>query len=437
MADTRPNSRILILMAVLYSAMLVYASLMPFRFTSPINMTTLFSDGFWSQWPFNPSARVSGSDVVSNLILYTPLGFLLTTGMTLRFPRSKFAAIFFATLLCAALSLGIETCQSGVGFRTPSVSDWLLNTLSGLIGATIGTTVGSTYYYDVKRWAQKRWENSPIDLFTLLVLILVIAEALSPFLPTIKLSQVWKSIKSSHFNPIDGFSQHPWHWWLVLKILPYHLLGLLFAAWNHAALTRRRLINTAIYTMLLAVFLEILKLMLVSRHINIANPLTAGIGAFLILLSGRHISQPFNKRLLESLSLSFVLIYLLYLGWTPFDFNFNWHSAAEKLPTKFVEFLPFYHYAMGATLEHVRLFIQNIILVGMLIYLLRLRFIRFDQSHFRLSIAIPICILLGVLQEGGQLFLPLRTPSLTDIYCFMIGGYLGCKTPLNRHLSQR
>ena len=435
MADSHPNTRVIFLMAVLYSALLVYASLMPFRFTSPINFTTLFSDGFWSQWPFNPAARVSGSDVISNLVLYMPLGFLLTTGMTLQRAMSRFSAILFTTLLCAALSLTIETCQSAVGFRTPSVSDWLLNIISGLMGATIGTSIGSKYFYEVKSWAQKRWKHSPIDLFTVLILILIIAEALSPFLPTIKLSQVWKSIKHSHFNIIDGFAQHPWHWWLVLKVLTYHLLSLLIAVWGQASLTRHRLLKAAIYATLLAVFLEILKLMLATRHINIANPLTAGIGAFLILLTGQHFNQLFSKSLLKYLSISFVIIYLLYLGWSPFNFSFDVHHASEKIPQKFVEFLPFYHYAMGATLEHVRLFIQNVILAGVFIYLLRLSFIWLDRSPFRLPIVILICVLLGVVQEGGQLFLPWRTPSLTDIYCFMIGGFLGCKAHLHKQLS--
>lgn len=435
MAETRPNARPLILMAVLYSGLLVYASLMPFRFTDPINLSTLFSDGFWAQWPFDPSARVSGSDIVSNLALYMPLGLLLTTGMTLRFPSSKLSAVFFAVLLCAVLSLSIETCQSAIGFRTPSISDWLLNTISGLIGATIGTTVGSKYYYNAIGWARKRWENSPIDFLTLLVLILVIAEALSPFLPTIKLSQVWKSIKNSHFNIIDGFALHPWHWWLVLKVLTYNILSFLIAVWNKTDLTRRRLLKAATYVTILAVFLEITKLMLATRHINIANPLAAGAGAFLILLTGIHTKQLSTKNSLKYLSITFVITYLLYLGWSPFNFDFAMHGITEKLPTKLVEFLPFYHYAMGATLEHVRLFIQNVLLVGILVYLLRLCIPRFDRSPFKLHITILLCILLGIIQEGGQLFLPGRTPSLTDIYCFMIGGYVGCKAPLYNQLK--
>jgi len=89
-----------------------------------------------------------------------------------------------------------------------------------------------------------------------------------------------------------------------------------------------------------------------------------------------------------------------------------------------------YDYAMGASLNHVRLFVQSIFLTAMLVYLLKIRLGWFKRDGYGVLAAAFFCAFLGILQEGGQLFLASRHPSITDIYCFAAGGCLGAVTGL-------
>ena len=171
--------------------------------------------------------------------------------------------------------------------------------------------------------------------------------------------------------------------------------------------------------------------MIVSRSLNIANIVTALIGTFLATMIGRYYKnrkKPFN---LLTLGIILLSIYILYLAWTPFNFVWNPSLFRKALPSP-IELLPLYHYAMGSSLNHVRLFLQNLFLPAILIYLLRLRFSWFEKNRYKTILAIILTGSLGILQEGGQIFLPTRTPAMTDIYCFIVGGILGLWPTYNK-----
>jgi len=434
MLETTPNSRFLIILILLYSALLIYASLMPFTWVESINFQQTFHHDFWSDWPFNSHRRISGSDFVSNLALYMPLGFLLATQITLSNRTSRKTTIILVLIFCGGLSLGIECLQTFIVNRVPSASDWLLNSISGLVGAIAGIIFGHKYFYRVTAWLTDRWQHWPLDIFTLLLLMLLCADALSPFLPTIKLSQVWRSLKRSHFDLVDGFSQHPWHWWIMVKIQTFHLISLMLSFWNGAKQHQRHWVKFACITVLLALGMELMKPMIASRTINVANVIASNLGSFLVVITGPLLITRISRKSILTLAILSILSYLLYLGWTPFNFNWELQSAKQKLPNNLKELLPLYHYAMGATMEHARLFVQNITLSAILVYLLRLRYDSFNSHENGIYFALLTGLIVGILQEGGQFFLVNRTPSMTDIYCFLIGGYLGTKIPRNDKL---
>lgn len=431
MQETTSNSRFLIILILLYSALLIYASLMPFTWVESINLEHTFQRDFWSDWPFNSHRRISGSDFVSNLALYIPLGFLLATHITLTNRTSRKTTIFIVLIVCGGLSLGIECLQTFIVNRVPSASDWLLNSTSGLVGALSGIIFGQKYFYRAATWLTDRWQHWPLDIFTLLLIMLLFADTLSPFLPTIKLSQIWRSLKRSHFDLLDGFSQHPWHWWVMVKMQTFHLLSLMLSFWNGAQQHQRRWVKIACMTALLALCMELMKPMIATRTINIANIISSNVGSFLLVITGPIVITRISRKTILNLAILSIISYMLYLGWTPFNFHWELQSVKQKLPDSLKELLPLYHYAMGATMEHARLFVQNITLSGILIYLLRLRYDIFDSHKNKIYFALITGVIIGVLQEGGQLFLINRTPSMTDIYCFMIGGYLGTKIPRN------
>lgn len=424
----------LTLLVLVYGGLLLYASLMPYDFTTAVDWRRLLCFEVWNHWPFDPRARLSGSDLVSNLALYIPLSLLLATWG--RFTRRSPLAIFILTvLLCSSLSMGIEILQGMTVSRTPSATDWLLNTLSGMLGAFMGAGWGKPWWENSAAWLRRRWQNRPLDVLTLVVAGLLAADALAPFLPTILLSQVWRNLKNSHFDLIEGLAQHPWHWWLTTRVLVFMLLTCLLAAWGRPATRARQWRKAALMATALAVGLELAKPLIVSRSLNLATVAASTAGAGLALIIGPRLRGRLSQRRQQDLAILVLLGYGFSLAWTPFDFTWDLERLRQKLPTP-VELLPFYHYAMGASLNHARLFLQAIALQGILVYLLRMRWPSFAASRWRLVLALLLAGLVGLLQEGGQLLLPQRTPSMTDVYCFMIGGAIGSWLPGKRPTSE-
>ncbi len=417
--------KILSILTAVYIAMLVYASLMPFDFSRQQDLAYQFHL-FFSHWPFNPYARLSGSDAVSNLVLYIPLGTLFGLRRCLSGTASKRSIFFQGLLLSACLSLAIETAQIFQATRVASATDLLFNSISGGIGTYIGIVYGKTAWKASSNFIRQTWSEQPHNIVTMVFLLLLAADALSPFLPTILLSQVWRNLKRSCFNPFTGLAQHPWHWWLVTRIMVYGVLTVMLRHWRKTKYSWSR---SATLAVLFTLFLESIKPMIVSRHFNAANVATAAIGALAALAIGRQAEKHHCKLNPATPGLVLIPFYLLYLGWTPFNFDFNLSHLRHAFPRP-VEWLPLYHYAMGASLEHVRLFLQNLILPAIFIYLLRLRLPGFEKLPGRTIIAILLAATLGLLQEGGQIFLPSRVPSMTDIYCYAIGGWLGMRPPL-------
>jgi len=428
MSQPSVHLKLLTAFTFIYGGLLIYASLMPYDFISGVDINQLLHSQIWKHWPFNLHGRISGSDFVSNLLLYIPLGFLLATRW--RFTDLERSIIFALTILfCSGLSIGIEILQGLMISRVPSATDWLLNSISGALGATLGVTQGRPLWEQTINWLQRRWQSHPLDILTLVFLGLLTADALTPFLPTLLLSQVWRNLKHSHFNLIEGLAQHPWHWWLMNHVLLYMILMLLLAEWGEPNRRARNKWYPSLLALGVALALEAVKPMIVSRTINLSNIATAAAGAGLAAslepLWAERVSL--NRKL--ELALLALLGYGFYLSWSPFNFVWDPELVRRRIPS-LRELLPLYHYAMGATLNHIRLFVQGIALKAILIYLLRVRFSWLQRCRFQLILAIVFTGALGLLQEGGQMFLPTRMPSMTDVYCCMIGGALGVWAPL-------
>ncbi|MFA5700336.1 MAG: VanZ family protein [Desulfuromonas sp.] len=422
----RDNSA-LVWLALGYFMLLVYASLMPYDFSTRIDLFWVLNRALRA-WPVNPYARVSGSDVLSNLLLYIPLGALLATSFRDR-GSGKLSAFFITFALCFCTSLGVETLQIFSISRTSSITDLLMNTISGATGAGFGVLWGLPLWQRLNLELRWRCQHSPLDLLTLTFAGLLAADAMAPFLPSLLLSRVWRSLKASEFNVLAGFSQHPWHWWLVTHILVYMIFTLLCAQWSRRDNTRLGAARAAIICSLFALVLETGKIFIASRVMNLSN-LSANLSGILLaalILRNPVTSLPQKTRL--NLGIIGIVTYILYLGWVPFDFHFDAGLLARKLP-RGAELLPLYHYAMGASLNHVRLFVQAILLSITLAYFMRLRFGIRDKTVSNVMLAVIFTGLLGVFQEGGQLFLASRTASMTDIYSYMLGGALSMWIPL-------
>lgn len=119
-------------LAVLYTGLIVYASLYPFA---------EWRDQGVDPWAFlvTPlSPYWTGFDVVINVLGYGPLGALLALG-AVRSGQTR-QVIILATVVGLCLSLSMETLQNYLPTRVPSKVDWVLNiagTWAGAMGAVL------------------------------------------------------------------------------------------------------------------------------------------------------------------------------------------------------------------------------------------------------------------------------------------------------------
>ncbi|MCE2783177.1 VanZ family protein [Limnohabitans sp.] len=113
----------------IYAVLIVYASLYPFdhwRFQGVMSWSFLTAS-----WP----RYWTGFDVLSNVLGYAPMGFLLA--LSLRRMRPRWPAVVVATLLAASLSLALESLQMFLPVRVPSNVDMALNTAGAWVGAAV------------------------------------------------------------------------------------------------------------------------------------------------------------------------------------------------------------------------------------------------------------------------------------------------------------
>lgn len=106
-------------MSLVYAFLIFYVSLNPFDFD--------FHNGIsaWA-WLDAPLPRfITLFDVSLNILAHIPFGFLLVFAS---YPRwQNFVALGIALALSAALAFGVETLQSWIPSRIPSLMDWWAN----------------------------------------------------------------------------------------------------------------------------------------------------------------------------------------------------------------------------------------------------------------------------------------------------------------------
>lgn len=118
---------------------------------------------------------------------------------------------------------------------------------------------------------------------------------------------------------------------------------------------------------------------------------------------GRPFVEKISTRKKLEVAICFLFLYLFYLAWFPFNFAWD-YERVQNLFASPIRLLPLYDYAMGATLNHARLFIQSLFLLGALVYILRVRYGWFENPGTGIWFAAIFCGILGILQEGGSFF---------------------------------
>ena len=195
-------------LALTYTALIVFASLFPF-------------DG-WREQGIDPLvfllARIpppywTGFDVVTNLVGYAPLGFLLVLGLLRSGWRHVLWAVALATLVGTLLSLCMEFLQIYLPRRVPSNLDLALNALGTLAGALSAALLERLGALD--RWSdvRARWFVSDASGGMVLLALWPLA-LLFPAAVPFGLGQVLERLEAAL---IDLLADTPFLEWLPLR----------------------------------------------------------------------------------------------------------------------------------------------------------------------------------------------------------------------------
>lgn len=426
MADTgteHPPVRFLSVLCVVYGVLLLYASLMPFDFTGDPGMHRAHMARVWTFKPFGLQ-RCSRSDLISNVAVYAPLGLLIAARLALAGGRCRWTAFVAPTLVGGSISASVEYAQSYSLSRVASGTDFLMN----LTGTAAGAAAGALFGARAWRWfvaaVRSKYTERPLVLVAALLLMILAADATFPYRPTIDVSSVKHNLRQSSLDPKEGFSRHPWHQWVVDRAGVYAVLAWLLAAAGRGPL-RRRWSLAAAGALCFVVLTEVCKLFIEGRSANTANVLSSAVGVLAALAAAAVSRQGMSawlRRLLPALLLG---AYVVYFEWTPFTFTWDVSRLTEKMPTG-AEWLPLYHYAMGARAEDVLNFLRTLIVVGALTYATALPWRGFGEGGTarRVLNAVLLTGGVGLVLEFGQFFLE-RVPSVTDVFCFAAAGALG------------
>lgn len=438
--------RALTIVCATYIAFVLYGSLMPFDLAADWSEAQGHLDRAWEFWPFGDRLHTSRADLASNFALYVPLGLLVAArgpgAPGLARGGRRFAALLAAVLAAMGTSIIVEVVQLFSASRVSGAHDVLMNTAGGLAGAMLGVALGRPAWVRLRRWLRLRLARNPLSLVGLLLLLLLAGDALFPFRATLDVSEMLKSVRGSGIpletgmtvrllfegvlrSAPEGMAAHPWHHWAVRRIGVYAVLAVLLGVWagNHS---RPRWLRGAAIAAGFSVAAELSKIFIVSRTPSVANVLMSACGAVVGGLLGMALTGRLSAR--AKITLAFVILmgYVVYVAWEPFSFRWDPGAAAAKIPTG-AAWLPLYHYAIRGRPDDVHLFVRTLVLLSALAYTVRLRggWLGRGGHWSRAGKAALLAGAAGLMLELGQFLIPGRVPSVTDVFCFALGGVIG------------
>jgi glycopeptide antibiotics resistance protein len=417
-------------LALGFLALALYGSFVPFHFR-PLALSEAVSR--FQAVCATPVRVESRSDWLANILLFIPLSFLWMAALCVDRPRwAGLIAALVVLPACAALSATIEFTQL---FFPPRVSS-LNDVVAESIGGVLGTLAWLAWGQRITGWARRVWgapgsKSMAARLLPGYLAYLVLVHVL-PLDLTISPVEIYHKYREGRVTlaPFtsryaDGFEMAQKNLMNVIYFLP---IGLLLAhfrgrTWQCGRCWARVLgLGLAV-----AGTIEFLQLFVVSRSFDATDIVTgalavlAGWGGVLVYRRLRPESSAAPGRrlsVLRLIGLTAWLAVLVFLNWQPFDFTPE--IGLDRLGR--VPLVPFVDYYEENYIHAFDQFLQKTFLFVPLGALLT----PVDPRPKR-GILFPVlgAALVATTLEAGQLFLPTRVASVTDVLVESFGAWLG------------
>ncbi len=416
------------LLAAGFFALALYGSLVPFHFEAvPLDEAL----ERFRAIPYLTLGIESRSDWVANILLFIPLAFLLTAAASVDRPRRVgWVAAAVVVPFCAALSVAIEFTQIFFPPRTVSLNDIVAESLGGLIGCAVWLVGGQTITGWLRRlWATLGAKGGAARLLPGYLFLLVLVHVM-PLDLTISPVEIYHKYKEGrvHLLPFVGVYASPEeafqkNFLTVLYFLPG---GLLLAhlpgpVWGEPRGWKRALA----VGLLLAATIEFLQLFVWTRGCD-ATDVVVGTLAVLagwgLGVAWRRI--PEGRRPVVPRPVWFLvwLGVVLFVNWQPFDFTADWDFVLERW--RALSLVPFADMYRGTEYNAFDQVFHKTLLffpLGVLVAWAGPGTPRLPAEAGVVCAALSV----SVAVEFGQLFLPTRYASVSDVLVETFAAWLG------------
>jgi glycopeptide antibiotics resistance protein len=372
-------------------------------------------------------------DFVSNVILFVPLGFLLTGYLAMRQARVPGGVIdVWITLLASVtLSASIEVGQVFFPARNVSPSDIMGETLGGLIGAGLWLVSGGFVWRALGASHRTRRPRSLALLLLVSYTLLYAAAQLLPFDITLEPSELAEKFRAGRIVLAPFASgvamSGSWLAGASLAALAAAPLGALLV-WAASRSVRAAAVTLGL---VLVAGVEAAQVLVVSRVADTTDIVFGAIG----LLSGAWLAASLapaastrdgadsDRRWPAVVAAVVWLLGVAIAEWTPFDFSLDPDLVARHWAA--LTTVPFLNYFAASEWNAFVNLVQKMMLViplGILIGV-GLRVDQAPSSARAVAAVLQTGLLLAVI-EVGQVYLPSRAPDMTDVILGTLGAGL-------------
>ena len=435
------QKKILTYLLVFYSLFTIYNTLIPFEFSYGLSsIGERISAIRWTPY-FKARGMVSLTDIVGNIILFVPFGFLLCMSLIY---RNRTNVILKTILSGALLSFLIEFTQLFIPGRDSAPHDLINNTL----GSGIGAIVASIYFNQISGYSRKifydLFNSKPFALILVLIGVGQSISAIIPFTVTINVSGIKKSLKAVNLIPFDYQSigklfldspnqndMLPMDFTLFIEnILFWIVVGYLIMLcyqlyWRDS---KRVKVLMAVAPVIYFCLLEFAQIFITSRTTDINDIISSygGIVAGYVLFSIINSNRPIREANLDLLKIPLFLyaVFVIFAGLRPFDWTLSPDVLSQDLAAS--SLIPFYAYFRVSSLWNIFDLMNSILyLVPISLfwsYKLRKRGNTFAHIYV---LTASMGFLMGLGIETSQIFSVARLAEITDVISYTLGGALG------------
>jgi glycopeptide antibiotics resistance protein len=404
--DRRPRKSTARLLWALFSLFVLYGTTFPFRFDIGGWEGFLRETGRINWRPLGGTAdNLLISDIVQNILLFVPFGFLGYFSLVYKSSWARKAAI---VLLGMSVSAAVEFLQIFSPVRYPALSDVVFNTTGTACGLLMAMAFKRSVLGIKNRPQFRRFLDAPSAYPACVFLILVVAGCWEPFDFSLDLGGAIEHLKPLIRHPFEFRNPDD-----DLMSFIRFLLASLFACRLFAdAGFRAPAFCGAALLGALGVGLELSQTFIQSRGPETQDAamaiLGSAAGGIAYFFPGFH-RRP---RIWTLAGAAMVFLSAAARAWSPFHLSAHWSGF------NWVLFRTYYEHT---TFQALGNFIENAMLFFPLGYLLA-------YFHPRARMAAAGALLSGGLAiavEMGQGFVPGRYADITDVLGAVLGGFAG------------